>query len=84
MHPTRWDNEYFQNLFNYTWVPMPAPGINFTGMNDSHIRFRQWHVDGVEFDSQDFNASLVMLTSDLAVRFFFNLFNPIIYDSMNY
>jgi catalase (peroxidase I) len=84
MHPTKWDNEYFQNLFNYTWVPILAPGINRSALTDPNNTNWQWHVDGVKFDSQDFNASLVMLTSDLAVRFFYYLFNPIIYDSMNY
>ena len=62
---------------------MSAPGFNRTALTDPNNTFWQWHVKGVPFNASDFNASLIMLTSDLAVRFFF-IFNPIIYHLMNF
>ena len=73
MNPTKWDNEYFQNLFNFTWTNMSAPGFNRTALTDPNNTFWQWHVKDVPFNASDFNASLIMLTSDLAVRFLFFL-----------
>jgi catalase-peroxidase len=62
-HPTRWDNEYFQNLFGYEWE-----------LTESPAGAKQWRPVGeIELVPDAHTAGVshvpMMLTSDLALRF---------------
>lgn len=56
-NPTTWDNEYFQNMFDYTWITETSPG--------GHL---QWKTTTNEtFPGID--ANIGMFTTDLALAF---------------
>ena len=74
MNPTKWDNEYYQNLLNIQWESMKAPGFNRTIMGDPFGTALQWKQKGVPFDARNMKASLMMFTSDLAVIYHIYLY----------
>jgi catalase-peroxidase len=76
--PTEWNNEYFRNLLYYNWTSIAAPGFNRTVMGDPFGTALQWIPANVTFNASDFNASLFMFTSDLAVSVFFILLSTIL------
>jgi catalase-peroxidase len=62
-HPTRWDNEYFENLFNFEWE-----------LTESPAGAKQWRAVGKIGTVPDAHEAgverfPVMLTTDLALRF---------------
>jgi len=52
-NPAKWDNEFFQNLFNFKWIDHTGPGGN--------LQWKPVKEDGTE------GPDIMMLTSDLAL-----------------
>ncbi|MGV6821053.1 MAG: catalase/peroxidase HPI [Parvularcula sp.] len=63
--PTRWSNNFVENLYNFEWVKTRSPA--------GHVQWVPENADEVQFipDAADPNKfhSPVMLTTDLALRF---------------
>ena len=62
-HPTRWDNDYLNNLFNNEWVKTksPAGALQWTPANPDAPRTPDAHIPG------QMNP-LMMMTSDIALK----------------
>ena len=61
--PTRWDNEYLQNLFAYDWekTESPSGALQWTPKQDDARRTPDTHLEGKDH-------ALMMMTSDLALK----------------
>ena len=62
-HPTRWDNEYLQNLFAYDWTPTksPAGALQWTPKEADARMTPDAHIVGKD-------NPLMMMTSDIALK----------------
>ena len=62
-HPTRWDNEYLENLFGHEWVQTksPAGALQWTPKDSDAPRTPDAHVPGR-------THPLMMMTTDIALK----------------
>ena len=62
-HPTRWDNDYLENLLKYEWerTESPAGSLQWTPVDPEAPKTPDAHLDGVEH-------ALMMMTSDIALK----------------
>ena len=73
MYPTQWDNEYFNNLLLKNWENFTGPGVNATIEGDAYPP-QQWKVVGTDYDPTKHDQSLMMYTTDIAVRLQISLY----------
>ena len=62
-HPTRWDNDYLENLFKFEWkqTKSPAGSLQWTPVDPDAPKTPDAHIEGKMHD-------LMMMTSDIALK----------------